>query len=139
MSLALVSMFVYAIKSVLTSKQEELIAAMLETPKIAQAALKAGIPHQTARRWVKLPAFQDAYKAAQRDLFDRALNGLMLKVDKAIETIGQVMDDLEAPANARLRAAQIILEQAIQVHKMSELEAKYVELEQFIKSAGMGK
>lgn len=126
-------------KSELTSKQEALITAMLETPKIAQASLKAGVPHQTARRWVKLPAFQSAYKAAQRDLFDRALNGLMLKVDKAIETLDTVMGDEEAPAGARLRAAQIILEQAIQVHKMAELEAKYNELEQFIKSAGIGR
>lgn len=126
-------------KSALTSKQEALIAAMLETPKISQAALKAGIPHQTARRWVRLPAFQSAYKAAQRDLFDRALNGLMLKVDRAIETLDTVMGDEEAPAGARLRAAQIILEQAIQVHKMADLEAKYNELEQFIKSAGIGR
>src|SRR5438067_2162002 len=123
-------------ETALTPKQELLITALLTPLSIVTAAKAAGIAEKTARRWLKLPHFQAAYQAAQKSLFNQALTGLMQKVDKAIETLDRNMDSKETPASTQVRAAQIMLEQAINVHKMSELEAKYAELEQLVKGPG---
>lgn len=117
----------------LTPKQERLIEALLAGHNITLAAKVAGVADKTARRWLKLAHFQAAYKAAQKQIFDQALAGLMLKVDKAIACLDRNMDGEEVPASTQVRAAQIVIEQAVANYKMSELEAKYAELEQLVK------
>lgn len=117
----------------LTPKQGKLIEALLTPLSITAAARAAGIGEATARRWLKLPHFQAAYQAAQKQLFNQALTGLMQKVDRAIETLDRNMTGEDVPASTQVRAAQIVLEQAIAVHKMGELEEKYRELEQLVK------
>ena len=120
----------------LTTKQEQLIMLLVSGVNVSAAAHNASIGERTAYRWLKLPHFQAAYKAAQRQLFDQALTGLMLKVDKAITTLDRHMDGEDTPASSQIRAAQLVLEQAINIHKMAELEAKYAELEQLVKQQG---
>jgi|SRR5215472_13974997 len=120
----------------LNAKQEAFLVAYLACSNITVAAKTAGMADITARRLVKLPAFQDAYKAAKSELFNQALDGLREHVEKAIKTFARHMDAEETPPAAQIRAAQIVLEQAINVHKMSELEAKYAELEQLVKQQG---
>lgn len=115
----------------LTSTQELLISCLVSGLNITAAAKAAGIGDKTARRWLKLPHFQRAYKDAQRSLFDQALTGLMLKVDKAIATLDRNMT--EASPYTQVSAAKIVLEQAIAVHKMSELEQKVAQLEELLR------
>ena len=114
----------------LTAKEETFLTAYLESNNITTSAIVANMADKTARRLVKLPAFQEAYRAAQSELFNQALDGLRDHVDKAIATLTRHMDAEETPPAAQIRAAQIYLEQAIANHKMTDLEAKYLELEQ---------
>lgn len=123
----------------LTPKQEQLIEALLAGHNITVAAKVSSIGDKTARRWLKQEAFQAAYKSAQKALFNQALTGLMLKVDKAIETLERNMRSEEAPASTQVRAAQIILEQAVSSFRMSELEQRVEELKQRVDSSGIGK
>jgi phage terminase small subunit len=120
----------------LNAKQEAFLTAYLASSNITIAAKTSGMADKTARRLVKQPAFQAAYHQAKRELFNQALDGLREHVDKAIKTLARHMDAEETPPGAQIRAAQIYLEQAIQVHKMSELEEKYAELEQLVKAQG---
>lgn len=120
----------------LNPKQEAFLTAYLASNNITIAAKTAGMADKTARRLVKTSAFQDAYNTTRRELFNQALDGLREHVDKAIRTLARHMDGDETPPAAQIRAAQIYLEQAIQIHKMSELEAKYNELEQLVKAQG---
>lgn len=116
----------------LTPKQEQLIAVLVSGVNIAAAAKAIGIGDKTARRWLKLPHFMLAYRKAQGDLFTDALQGLQGKIGKAISTLDRNMSSEETPASTQVRAAQIVLEQAIAIHKVSELEQKISELEQII-------
>lgn len=116
----------------LTRKQEELIPYLLSLPTIQAAACAAGVGDKTARRWLKLPHFQKAHKAAKQALFDESLSLLMDGADDAIKGIKAIAKDDEVQPQVRLRAYQIWLEQAIGLHKMSELEQKVAELEQFL-------
>lgn len=117
----------------LTPKQELFLGSLLAGNTILTSAKVAGVTEKTAYKWLKLPHFKSAQKAAQKQLFDQALTGLMLKVDKAIETLDRHMSGEDTPASTQVRSAQIVLEQAINIGKMSELEAKYAELEQLLK------
>lgn len=116
----------------LSPKQEMLIAELIGGNNITIAAKVAGIGDKTARRWLKLPHFQQAYKAAQKQVFETALAALLLKVEKAVDTLDRNMDSVEAPAAAQIRAAQIVLEQANNVHKMREMEERLGALENLV-------
>lgn len=120
----------------LTAKQEAFLTAYLACSNITVAAKTSGMAEITARRLVKLPEFQTALKAAQRELFNDALQGLREHVDTAIKTLVRHMSAEDTPPGPQIRAAQIYLEQAIQVHKMTELEEKYAELERLVKDQG---
>ncbi len=114
----------------LTAKQETMIAALVAGHTIQTAAKAANVSERQAHRWLLLPHFQSAYKAAQKAVFNQALQGLMLRVDKAIEALDKHMSHEDTPPGSQIRAAQIILEQAISVHKTNELEAEIEALKQ---------
>lgn len=116
----------------LSAKQEMLIAVLIAGNNITIAAKVAGIGDKTARRWLKLPHFQQAYKAAQKQVFETALAALLLKVEKAVDTLDRNMDSELTPAATQVRAAQIVIEQATNIHKMNELEQKIAELEKLV-------
>jgi hypothetical protein len=116
----------------LSPKQESLIALLLAGVSIVAAAKSVGIAEKTAHKWLKLAHFQAAYKAAQKAIFNQALTGLMLKTSKAINTLDRHMDSELTPAAVQVRAAQIILEQAIDIHKTAELEEKIAELTSYV-------
>lgn len=117
----------------LTPKQDKFIAALLAGNAIVVAAKVAGIGEKAAHAWLKLPHVQSAYKAAKHAVFDESLSSLMSGVDTAVKGIKDIAKDEEVPANVRLRAYQIWLEQAINLHKMGELEQKVEQLEQLLK------
>lgn len=106
----------------LTAKQERFIAALLSSPTQEAACQQIGITRETSRRWLKLPHFQAAYQKAQQALFDERLAALARNMGE------------DASQSVQVRAAQIWLESAITIHKMSDLEARVIELEQYIKS-----
>jgi phage terminase small subunit len=122
----------------LTPKQDTLITALLTPLSITAAALAAGVSEKTARRWLKLPHFQQAYKAAQKQLFNQALTTLMSKVDKAIDTLDRNMDGELVPASTQVRAAQIWLEMSVNMYKTQEIEEKIAELERIVKMQANG-
>jgi len=117
----------------LTAKQERLIAALLANASVVDAAKACKINESTAYRWLKLSHFQDAYKAARRAAFDELLLALMTGTGTALKVLHEAMKQGETHS-VRVRAAQIWLEQAIAVHKMSELEAEIAELRALLKA-----
>jgi phage terminase small subunit len=117
----------------LTSQQERLIAALLAGNNIQVAASIAGVSEKTADRWLALPHVQKAYKNAQQVVFDEAINLLITDISDARATLNAIMKDTETPAATRVRAAQILLEKAIDLRKVSDLERQIAELRQLLK------
>lgn len=118
--------------SELSPKQEMLITALLSLPTIEAASLAAGITSKTARLWMKQPHFQEAYKVAKEAVFTEALDELRDGVSLAIAALKRNLTALEP--SVQVRAAHIWLTQAIETHKLSDLEARIIELEEALKA-----
>lgn len=114
----------------LTKKQHAFIHAMLTKKSIATAARASAVSESTARRWLRLPAVARAYEQAQNELFTEGLSALKSVVGKASATLARHLDNKGTAPSVQVRAAQIILEQAINVHRVIELEQRLAALEE---------
>lgn len=111
-------------------KKEEAIAALLTQRNIEEAARAAGIGKQTLIRWLKLPEFQTAYREARRAAVSQSNARLQQASSAAVSTLLKIMVDASAPASARVRAADRILERAKQGIENEDIEVRVAALEQ---------
>jgi hypothetical protein len=111
----------------LTAPQARLLAALLTEPTIQAAAAEARCPLRTAHRWLVLPAFQEAYRDAQRECIRQATGQLQQATSQAVETLRRNLS-CGQPA-AEIRAALAILEQAFKATELQDLSARLEALE----------
>lgn len=119
--------------SKLTPKQQALIAALLTSPTITDAAKTAKVADSTARRWLRQADFQAEYKEAKRLMFDKSMTGILQATRAAVGTLVRHMNDGETPAGVQVRAAQLVLDQAVQQHQLEDVTARLAELEETVK------
>ena len=111
-------------------KKEEAIAALLTQRNMEEAARMAGIGKRTLIRWLKLPEFQAAYREARRAAVSQSNARLQQASSAAVSTLLKIMVDVSAPASARVRAADRILERAKQGLENEDIEVRVAALEQ---------
>ena len=121
----------------LSRTQEKAIAALLSTRTIGEAAKTCGVNDATMWRWLQLPDFAAAYRAARRQVVERAVSELQAACGEAVETLKRNLH-CENPA-VEIRAAQIILEQAIKGVELIDLQERVERLEETITSQDKGK
>ena len=112
-----------------SQKMEQGIAALLSCRTVEEAARAAGIGTNTLRRWTRLPEFEAAYRQARAGLLSQAIARLQGGTGAAATTVLKIMLSPDAPAGARLRAAEIVLEQASKASSMEDLERRLANLE----------
>ncbi len=110
-------------------KMEQAVAALLSCRNVEEAARAAGIGRNTLKRWMRQPEFDAAYRETRAALLSQALARLEGAVDAAAKTVLKIMLSPSEPAGARLRAAEIVLEQAAKASSIEELEARLATLE----------
>jgi hypothetical protein len=71
----------------LSRKQEEAVAALLQHPTLRRAAAAAGVDEKTLRKWLKLPAFLIAYRAARRQVVEAAIGHLQRATAAAVKAL----------------------------------------------------
>ena len=91
---------------------EQIIAALLNSGTIKAAAAAAGVSERTVYDRMADCEFQALYKAAKADLIRAAVLSLNGKVQAAIDTIADVMNNEQNNPATRLQAAQTILNSA---------------------------
>jgi hypothetical protein len=112
-----------------TRQQEAAIVALLTAPTLTEAALQAGISEPTLRRWLQRDDFQTAYREARRALMSQAMARLQQVTGTAITTLEAIMGDAEATSSSRVSAARAVLELAVKVAELDDLEARVTALE----------
>ena len=110
-------------------KKEQAIAALLSHRSVEEAARAVGISANTLLRWLTDPDFDAACREARRTAFSQSIARLQDAAGAAVTTVLKIMLDLKAPAATRLRAAEIVLEQATKAIEMEDIEARVAELE----------
>ena len=116
-------------------KMEQAIAALLSHRSIEDAAREVGISPNTLARWMKEPEFKAKSREARRTVFSQAIGRLEDAAGAAATTILKIMLDPNAPAPTRLRAAEVVLEQAAQADEIENIAARVETLERAAASA----
>jgi hypothetical protein len=75
------------------------------------------------------PQVPDAYREARRDAFGQSIVRLQQASGAAVDTLLKIMEDQEAPASCRLRAAESVLEHAAKGIEIEDIEARIAALE----------
>jgi hypothetical protein len=115
----------------LTRKQEVLIGALLTEPTHAAAAAKAAVSEATVGRWLNLPAFRDAYRAARRAVVEAAIGRLQQATGKAVETLERNLTCEHH--GSEIRAALGILDHAVNAVELLDVVERVDELERLMR------
>jgi hypothetical protein len=121
----------------LSRTQEKAIASLLSTRTIGEAAKVCGVNDATLWRWLQLPDFQSAYRAARRQVVERAITELQAAASEAVETLKRNLTC--GKPEAENRAAQIVLEQAVRGVELIDLQERIERLEELSASQEKGK
>jgi hypothetical protein len=122
-----------------TRKKEQAIIALLTSRSIEEAAKSIGIGTQTLLRWMKVPEFQSAYRAAKRQAFGQSIARMHYLTSAAVSTLGKIMLDSATPPATRVRAADSILDHTSKAIETEDIEARVTELEQAAKLSKQGR
>ncbi len=99
-------------KTILKSQQQRAIIELLQQPTKWAAAREAGVPERTLREWLTQPYFVDALREAQRRCTDEALGEIEGTAQMAVQTLREVMGNVNASPGARTNAARTALDLA---------------------------
>ena len=91
---------------------EEIIAALLNSGSIAQAAELTGIAPRTIYDRMGTRDFKAAYSAAKSDLVRAAVLTMNRSLSAAVEVVTGIMNDEKNTAGTRLQAAKLLIENA---------------------------
>lgn len=91
---------------------EEIIAALMSSRSIADAANKLGMSERSIYDKMTNKFFQMQYNAAKADFLRDALNNLKQRTNAAIDTIAELMEAQTSAPAIRLQAAKMILDSA---------------------------
>jgi len=116
-------------------KMEQAIAALLSHRSVEESARAVGISANTLLRWMKEPKFEAACREARHTAFSQAIGRLRDAAGAAVMTVLKIMVDPNASAGTRLRAAEVVLEQAAKAGEMDDIEDRVAKLERTAGSA----
>jgi hypothetical protein len=110
-------------------KKEEAIIALLTQRNTEEAARAVGIGSATLMRWLQIPEFQAAFRAAKLAAYSQTIGRLHQMSSAAVSTLGKVMVDPSTPPATKVRAADSILDHTTKAIEIENLEARLPELE----------
>ena len=99
-------------KTLLKPQQQRAIIELLQQPTKWAAARAADVPERTLRDWLNQPYFVDALREAQRRCSDEAFAEIEGTAQMAVQTLRDVMGNVNAAPGSRVRAARTALELA---------------------------
>lgn len=113
----------------LTEKQRRALTALLAAPTAKEAAVQAGIGERTMKRFRALPAFQQAYRAAQAEVLEDAVCQSRQHLTGALSALADITADANAPTAARVSAARASVELALKLGEQNDILTRLTELE----------
>jgi len=116
---------------ILTHKQEKAIMLLLQNKKIEEVAQELRISQVTLYRWLKQDTFKQRFNEVRQELFNEALNSLKTLTKEAIDTLEDVLKN-GTKETSRVTASKTVLELALRLKEVEELEKRVEELEKIV-------
>ncbi len=110
-------------------KQVKALEALLDGANIQDAASAAGVNRKTLGRWLQEPAFWKLYQVNSIRSLELAARRLTGKLDMAVDMLTSVMEDEDAPAGVRLRAAQQVIDGSLKLLEVANFAERLAALE----------
>jgi uncharacterized protein (UPF0254 family) len=120
----------------LTRKKDMAILALLSEPTYARAAAKVHISESTLHRWLQLPEFLAAYRAARSRMVESGIATFQRLVTNAVVALGKNLT-CGHPASEN-RAAIAIVSFSLRGVETMDLETRLAEVEERVKEQGEG-
>jgi len=116
----------------LTALQVKACGALLEGNSIENAAKIAGCSSMSVDRWIKIPAFQKLLNEGKRAGFAVATTKLARGSSLAVDTLTEIMLDVDVSPSVRVRASEAILSNAVKLSEMADLQDRISAVEVYI-------
>ena len=113
----------------LSAAQRRAVAAIMATRTTTAAALQAQVAERTLYRWLTDPAFQAAVTAAEADMLAATTRAILALTLSAVDTLKTTIEDKEAAAGVRVRAADLLLVHGGRWYELRTLETRLQALE----------
>lgn len=110
-------------------KQLKALEALLDGASIQDAASAAGVNRKTVARWLQEPAYWKLYQVNSARSLELAARRLTGKLDMAVDMLTSVMEDEDAPAGVRLRAAQQVIDGSLKLLDTADFAERLAALE----------
>jgi hypothetical protein len=112
----------------LTKRQVQVIASIVNSPTILDAARKVRTSRSTIYRWLGKDAFRQELRRQRKIIADAALDTIQYHIEQAVNTLaGLLGSDSDA---VRRRAARDILEMALRVKEHHDFDDRIKSIEQ---------
>ena len=115
----------------LTHKQEKAIMLLLQNKKIEEVAQELKISQVTLYRWLKQENFKQRFSEVRQELFNEALDSLKTLTKRAIDTLDDILKN-GTKETSRVTASKTVLELALRLKEVEELEQRVEELEKIV-------
>jgi AcrR family transcriptional regulator len=112
------------------TNKEKALVALIDSASIREAAQKSGLSEETLYRYLKEKEFIAEYRQARRATVENAITQIQQATGEAVETLKKNLH-CENPA-AEIRAAQIILDNAIKGVELIDVIERLENLENVI-------
>jgi len=116
-------------------KKEMAVAGLLLKDSLPAAAEHAGISTNTLLRYLQDEDFQALYRQAKKEALRQAVSQLQSAAGEAVQVLRDVARDDTVSPSARVAAARTILDGAIKITELQDLEERLTELEKQQKEA----
>lgn len=114
----------------LTPKQHKAIEVLVTSGNVTEAAAAAGVSRETIYTWTRTDkAFQAEKDAISSAYIGELSSRLNLLAQQAVSTLQEILSNPDAPVNARIRAADIVLGRQIQLYEMADIARRITRLE----------
>jgi len=117
-------------------KWELAIVGLLKSNDLQGAAEFAGVSVNTLLRWLQQEEFQDNYKQAKQETLKQAISQLQSATGEAVTVLREVAKDSTVSPSARVSASKAILDGAIKVTELQDMEDRLNNLEKQLKEKG---
>jgi len=116
----------------LSDGQIAFLTALVANPDIALAAEAAGVCRATAYRWMKEPACREELTRQRNEIFAETLATVKAHAAQAVTQLAGLMTTTDE--RVRHLACKDMLDRAIKVHDMLDLERRLAALEKAVKN-----